>query len=73
MIGKKAPDSGKGRRAKTPVDDEEEEEGKGGGEREEEEGRKRETSQERAERRRAELKRELEARQSQPVRKKRKF
>ncbi|KAB5549578.1 XRCC4-like factor-domain-containing protein [Coniochaeta sp. 2T2.1] len=66
VIGKQAPgsaDRGRGR-TKTPVDDNEEKE---------EKEEKRETSQERADRKRAELKRELEAKHQQPVRKKRKF
>lgn len=76
VIGKGAPGSaerGRGR-TRTPGDgDGEGEEGEKKVEDEEENEEKRETSLERAERRRAELKRELEARQSQPVRKKRKF
>ncbi|KAB5578769.1 XRCC4-like factor-domain-containing protein [Coniochaeta sp. 2T2.1] len=70
LIGKQAPgsaDRGRGR-TKTPVqDDDDDAEGK------EKEEEKRETSQERADRKRAELKRELEAKHQQPVRKKRKF
>ena len=70
MIGKKEPvsaDRGRGR-MKTPVHDDEDGEGMKG-----EEEQTRETSLERADRKRAELKRELEAKHQQPVRKKRKF
>lgn len=73
VIGKTAPDSAeKGRgRTRTPVNDEDDGEG---AQEEEKEEERRETSQERADRKRAELKRELDKKaHAAPAKKKRKF